>query len=163
MFTGNEELQVNERALRTFRSRDVEKLTPRPTIIPTGTLLTRPDPSRWDILLSRGHYARELPKVDVAQFAQRGKIAHPQKLRAALRQVMGSLIWLRQTRPDIGYDIAKIATDSFAAYTDVDMALSTLLMYSRTVRFIKDFGRGFSMVRVAHPRTLLSTVGGDSR
>ena len=67
---------------------------------------------RWDVLLSQSHYAKGLQKVDAAKFVQHGGSLSGPKLRAALRQVLGSLIWLRQARPDIGFDITKIATDS---------------------------------------------------
>lgn len=48
---------------------------------------------------------------------------------------MGALIWLHQTRPDIGYDIAKLATDFVAVCTDPILARSAINMYNKTVRF----------------------------
>ena len=46
-----------------------------------------------------------------------------------------------QTRPDIGFDIAKIAADPATSRTDVAMALATVMLYNRTVRFHKVYGR----------------------
>ena len=43
------------------------------------------------------------------------------------------------TRPDIGYDIAEIAKYSVAECADVE--LSTLMLYNRTARFVKDYIR----------------------
>ena len=74
LFTGaEEELLVNEQALRTFRAGDIEKLTPQPHIIFTGNLLGGPGASIWNILLYQMHDARELQKADATQFAQQGK------------------------------------------------------------------------------------------
>ena len=68
-------------------------------------------------------------------------IPNAQKLRTARRHLLGSLIWLHRTQHDIGYDIAKIATDFVSACTDVDMALATLMLYNRTARFVEDYDR----------------------
>ena len=79
--------------------------------------------------------------MDVAQIVQKGNILNAQKVRPALRKVLGALIWLRQSRRDIGYDITKIATGAVSASADVEMALGTLIIYNRTVRFVKDYDR----------------------
>ena len=68
-----------------------------------------------------------------------------------MRQVLGALIWLHRTRPDIGFDITKIATDSAAACEDVDISLETLMIYNRTARFVKDYGR--KLVYSSHGRS----------
>ena len=66
-----------------------------------------------------------MQKVDVDQFVQHGGILIAQKLRTALRPIPGALIWLHRTRLDIGFDIAKIATDSVQACGDVEAELET--------------------------------------
>ena len=53
------------------------------------------------------------------------EMPNAKKLRMALRQIPGALIWLHRTRLDIGFDIAKIATDSVQACGDVEAELET--------------------------------------
>ena len=135
----DDEVLATEMVLVTFRDGEIEKQAQKTPIICTGGILERHDARSWEILLSKIHYANDLPMVDVAQFVQHGEIIDPRKLRPAQRQVSGSLIWLRQTRPDIGFDITKIATDSGTSCTDADTSMATLMLYNHTVRFVKDY------------------------
>lgn len=130
---------VAGKVLRAFRDVEIEKLTPQSPIIFAGILPGRPIAGSWYIHLPQIQYAKELQKVDLGQFAQQGEILNAQKLWAAIRHVSGSLIWLRRTRPDIGFDITKIAPDSGSACADADLVLDTLTLYNRTVRFAKDY------------------------
>ena len=159
LFTGtDEELLINEKVLRTYRAGDMEKLAYQSPIISDGILLGRPDLHSWNILLSQSHYDKELQKSDAAQFAQQGKIPNAQKLRTALRQVLGALIWLHQSRTDIGYDITKIATDSVAAFAEVGTALETLMIYNRTVRFANDYGRKILYSSFSHQQKSFGNI-----
>ena len=95
LFTGTDgELKIDGQVLRAFRAGDIEKRTPQSPIISIGSLLGRHCARNWDIFSSQSQYAKELQKVDAAQFAQQGKIINAKKLRTALRQVLGSPIWL---------------------------------------------------------------------
>ena len=53
----------------------------------------------------------------------------------------GSLIWLRQTRPYIGFDITKLATDAVAACLDPTQARPAINLYYKTVRFVNAYPR----------------------
>ena len=53
------------------------------------------------ISLSQPQYESELKPLNVSDYSAHN-VADANKLRTALRQSMGALIWLHQTRPDIG-------------------------------------------------------------
>ena len=127
------------KVLRTFRAGDTEKLSAKENITPTGMLMERGAGSPWDIILSQHHYAMDLQCI--GQFATHGSIKGASKLRTVFRQALGALIWLRQTRPDIGYDIAKIATVDVEAFQDAGKALPIMQLYNKTVRFVKNYSR----------------------
>ena len=74
-------------------------------------------------------------------FVANNEIVNTGKLRTALRQALGSLIWLHQTRPDIGYDITRIATEAVDACASVTLALQCNAIYNKTVRFLQTYAR----------------------
>ena len=53
-----------------------------------------------------------MAKIYPTQYLDNGVIKNQNDLRATTRQDLGALIWERQTRPDVGHNIAKIATDA---------------------------------------------------
>lgn len=67
---------------------------------------------------------------------ENGAIVNKTDLRASLRQSPGSLIWARQTSPDIGFNIAKIATDAVSARLETALAFKITLLYNKTVRLL---------------------------
>ena len=93
------------------------------------------------ITLSQTQYTGELKKIQPADFAMNNQIEDDGKLRTALRQVLGPLIWLHQTCPDFGYDITRIATEAVAACTDPTLALQFIALYNRAVRFAQTYAR----------------------
>ena len=82
----NAELLVTEKVFRTFRAGDTGKLSPKTPIVSTSTLRQRHDAYSWEIQISQSHYAGDMQKVAVAQFAQNGEIMGPEKLRTFLRR-----------------------------------------------------------------------------
>ena len=150
LFTGTDpDLILVEEILRTFRAGDTEHLTLTNPIIFTG-LLIELSPN-MSISLSQNQYAADLPKIDVAEFLKNDSIIDAKLLRTALRQALGSLIWLHQTRPDIGYDITRLATDAALAVTDPALALQCINLYNKTVRFVQSYNR--KIVYTAVPGT----------
>ena len=125
--------------LRTYRSGEIEYLTEKSPIMFTGLLIEK----RHDgaITLSQTHNDDELIEIHPADFALNNQIGDAGKLRTALRQALGSLIWLHQTRPDIGYDIARIATEAVAACTAPNLALQCVALCNKTVRFAQIYAR----------------------
>ena len=80
----------------------------------------------------------ELKRIDPTQYVSNDTIHDPAKLRTALRQALGALIWLHQTRPDIGWDITKIATDAVEACKQASKALEIMAVYNKTIKFVQN-------------------------
>ena len=140
LFTGNEEsLRATEDVLRTFRAGETEKLTEKTPIVFTGLLVERLN--NGAISLSQSQYASELKKMDPDLYIKQGKVLGQGKFRTALRQGLGALIWLHQTRPDIGFDITKLATDAVEAVTDAELGKKIILLYNKIVRFVQQYDR----------------------
>ena len=140
LFTGTDsELTNVENALRTFRAGDTERLNPETPIVFNGPLIGKF--LGGAITLSQTQYARDLRKINLDKHAAHGKIFCAKELRTTLRQGLGAPIWLRQTRPDIGYDIAKLDTDALADCDDALLARAAINLYNKTVRFANNYTR----------------------
>ena len=83
----------------------------------------------------------ELRLIEPAQFANKSTIIDAGKLRTALRQALGALIWLQQTRPYIRWDITTLATHAAEACKDPIKALGTIAVYNKTAKYFKNFRR----------------------
>ena len=59
-----------------------------------------------------------------------------------MRQALGALIWMRQTRPDVGFNITKIATDAVPDCTNGDLAWKLISLYNKTIRYVKKIPTG---------------------
>ena len=70
-----------------------------------------------------------------------GQIINAKHYRTAAKQALGSLIWIHQTRPDVGYNIAKMATDAVKSCTAGDLAMKLMSLYSKTVRYLRNHDR----------------------
>ena len=82
-------------------------------IAPTGLLIELIRDGT--VVLSQEPYIRELPKMDAESRIDNEKVRNPSGLRSTFRQAIGALIWVRQTRPDIGYTITSMPTSSVEA------------------------------------------------
>ena len=103
LFTGTDvELGNVEKALRTFRAGKTAHLALGTPIVYTGLLLELF--SDGALTLSQTQYDLDPKKISIEDHISRGEIVCRRAHRNKLRQAMGSLIWLRQTRPDIGFD-----------------------------------------------------------
>ena len=133
LLTGTEHgLQATEEVLRTFSAGGAELLTPKTPIICTGMLLGREETAPRDVRFPKSHYATDPRRIDMAQFANKAKIPGSAKLRTVLRHALGAPIWLHQARPDVGFDIAKIATGAVAATQDCAHAIGAMAMYRKS-------------------------------
>ena len=138
LFTGSKLfLAETEKILRTFRAGETECLTPKTPIIFLGLLIEMRDTGV--ITLSQTRYEKDLPKLDPALYIKAGKVIDGKEFRTTMRQALGALIWLHQTRPDVGFDITKIATDAVPARGNGDLAWKLILLYNKTIRYIKNF------------------------
>ena len=111
LFTGSKSfitLVIN--ALKAFRTGDLETLTTQAPIIFTGMLIEKK--ADGAILPPHQHYVQELPTMNIEHCIGDNQITDASDLRSTFRQGLGSLIWAHQTRPDVGFTITQIATDS---------------------------------------------------
>ena len=56
-------------------------------------------------------------------------------MRTAPRQAIGALIWLHHDRPDVGWDITKLATEAAGSRKEAPKALETIAGYNKTAKF----------------------------
>ena len=131
-------VREKERVIRSFRSGETEAPQPGKPSISLGVKLEI-DLHRV-IHISRNHID-ELPKINTAEYADRGSIRNKTDLRTTSRRALGALIWARRARPDIGFDITKIATDAVAACLEADLDVAIILLYDKTLRIWGDFHR----------------------
>ena len=82
-------------------------------------------------------YIAELPTMDIARCANQGNITDRANVQTAFRQMLCALIRVQQTRSDVGFLIAKIATDLISACVDSSGTLQLRRSYNKTVRFLK--------------------------
>ena len=59
-------------------------------------------------------------------------------LKSTSKQGLGALIWLRRTRPDVGFAVAQIATQIAEAYETVEKAKNVVNLYIKIVCFVKN-------------------------
>ena len=76
--------------------------------------------------------------MDISQYVNKDKLVNQKDLQSTFRQGLGALIWVHQSRPDVGFLITKIATDLVTACLTVDKALSLARLYNKTVKFLKN-------------------------
>ena len=142
LFTGSPKfLRETEEILRTFRAGETEILLflNRAIIFLGVKMELMADHS---ILLSQTHYIAEMPKMEASDYVnEQGELKNVQNYKTAAKQVLGSLIWIHQTRPDIGFNIAKIATDAAKSCTSGDLAWKLIVLYNKTLRYLKSYGR----------------------
>ena len=146
LFTGSKLLiEIVLKALRTFRTGDLETLATKVPIIFTGMMLWKLD--NGDILLSQQHYVQELPTKNIDHCIQGEQIADVADLRSTSRQGMGSLIWAHRTRPDVGFTITQIATGSKAALSSATAAREICRKYNRIIKFMRNHQRKIHYTR----------------
>ena len=90
------------------------------------------------LVLSQETYARDLPVMDIAQYVNQKGLENVDELKSTIRQWLGSLIWIHQTRPDVGFLVAKLATDLIRACSGAEKkAKKWCQAYNKTIRFVK--------------------------
>ena len=157
LLTGTDrEFPATSEAMITFLAIEIDRLTVKTPIIFAGANLGRADQQSRTITTRQSQYDDGMRKIDVAQFIRRNKIPDPAKLRTALRQALGSLIWHHQSLSDIGFDITKIAMDSPHARSDVSAAMETMMLYNRAVRVVQNYDRKIGYRVPMNPEAQLS-------
>ena len=75
--------------------------------------------------------------MDISCYMTHDRLGNANGLKSTFRQGLGSLIWIHQTRPDVGFLITKLATDMIRSCADLTKAKQWRNLYSKTVRFIR--------------------------
>ena len=137
LFTGTETF-LNDviRALNVFRTGELETLTRKSPIAFTGIQIELV--RSGTILLSQEAYIRELPTMNINEFISGGKIMDRKKVRILFRQELGSLICAHQSRPDVGFAIARIATESPKSRESPEKARNIAALYNKTIKFLRN-------------------------
>ena len=76
--------------------------------------------------------------MDISEYLSAIGVANPAELKSTTKQGLGSLIWLQQTRPDIGFTITQIATKIVEACECSEKALKVANLYNKIARFAKN-------------------------
>ena len=126
-------------AIQTFRTGEVETLTETTPIIFTGLLIEKE--VSGTLLLSQQMYADELPLMHIAEYLGPHGITNPAGLKSTFKQGLGALIWLHQTRPDIGFTITQIATQIVEGCSSKEKATHVMNLYNKIVKFVKNHPR----------------------
>ena len=124
--------------LSAFKDGDAEILSVADPIIPDGTIAKnqdRPTP------LSQTRYSDDIQKIEPQEFVRNNIIIGAGNLRTALPEALGSLILLRRNRPDIGYGIARLSTESALAVSAATLATQRITMYNKPVRYAHAWDR----------------------
>ena len=77
-----------------------------------------------------------------------GEITNADDLRSTFRQAVGALIWVHQTRPDIGFTITQMSTSSVAASKSVEEAKDLCRKYNEIAKFMKNHPRKIHYTRI---------------
>ena len=139
LYTGATEfLSLIKRIVSQFRVGETQVLTENESLTFTGLDIQK-GPSK-SLVLSQETYAKDLPIMDITQYVTQKGLRNVSELKSTFRQGVGSLIWIHQTRPDVGFSIAKLATDLIQACEDAGKADKWCKAYNKAIRFIKRNG-----------------------
>ena len=136
-------------AVKTFRTGELETVTPSTPIISTGLKIELD--SSGTILLSQQMYADELPHMDVTEYIHLEKIVNSVGLKSTFKQGIGALIWMHQTRPDIGFTITQMATQIAEACEGAEQAIQLARLHNKIVKFTKNHPRKIHYSRFPTP------------
>ena len=125
-----------ESAIKQFRIGGIEILSLEKKVIFTGLEIQLSE--NKSIVASQKQYISELPTMGISQYVNQDKIANVKDLQSTFRQGLGGLIWIHQSRPDVGYLIAKMATDLITACADAKKAVALGKLYNKIARFLKN-------------------------
>ena len=140
LFCGTERFRKEAiAAIQTFRTGEVETLTQKQHIIFTGLLIELNSDGK--IHLSQQHYAEEMQHMNIDSYVDSTRVIQPALLKSTFKQGLGSLIWLHQTRPDIGFTITQIATQIVEACESPTKAKALANLYNKIVKFVKNHQR----------------------
>ena len=136
----SELLHQTEDILRTSRGGTAECLAPGHPIAFLGIRIERANDN--SVLVSQSRYIAEMPKMNPKEYIfDHGQIVDVAKYRTAAKQALRSLIWIHQTRPDVGYNITKIATDAVNSRASGDLSCKLIAVYNKTLRYLRNHDR----------------------
>merc|ERR1719158_1395931 len=90
------------------------------------------------ILPHQQMYADELPVMNISEYLKDKEITNPAGLRSTSKQGMGALIWLHQTRPDIGFATTQIAPPIAEACESSEKSVQIANPYNKIAKFAKN-------------------------
>ena len=134
MITGTAQfIQDAVRIISTFKTGAVEELSVTHGITYLGLQLrTVTDGSVYS---SQSDYVRDLIQMDIKEYLPGDKIVAPQLLKSTFRQGIGAMIWIHQTRPDVGFIITHLATTLVESCVGASKARRWMQQYNKLVRF----------------------------
>ena len=96
--------------------------------------------------MSQSDYIRDLSQMEVKEYLSGEKIVAPQLLKSTFRQGLGAMIWIRQTRPDVGFIITHLATTLVESCVDASKARRWMQQYNKLVRFAQSHNREIAYI-----------------
>ena len=91
------------------------------------------------ILLSQEAYIRAVPVMNLGEFIS--CVIVEEKIRISPRQCLGSLIWAHQSRRDVGFAIARIATGRPQSFESPGKARNIAALYNKATKFVRNHPR----------------------
>ena len=76
--------------------------------------------------------------MNISGYIQYSRITNSSGLKSTFNQGMGALIWLRQTRQDIGFATTQIATQIVEECESPEKARQLANLYNKIVKFAKN-------------------------
>lgn len=121
-------------ALGNFHIGELAPLSFDSPITPNGVFIEKCH--KRTLLSSQKPRVAEFPKMYLGHYVRRNQIVKEDELRSTYRKGLRSIIWIRQTRPDVGYSIAKMATDIPSARKNSARCLQLARDYIKIFKFL---------------------------
>ena len=109
-----------KKAVAQFRVGETEFLSSAERLTFDGLGIQK-DPNNCSIF-PQETYATDLPTTGITSYVNHQGLKNAPDLKSTFRQGNGSLIWIRQARPDVGFLITKLATDLIQSRAEVAKA-----------------------------------------
>ena len=149
MITGTSKfIQDAVRIISTFKIGEVEELSVSHEITYLGLQLRMTKDG--SVYLSQCAYINDLMQMDIKEYLSKDKIVAPQLLKSTFRQGLGTMIWIHQTRPDVGFIITQLATTLVESCMDASKARRWMQQYNKLVRFTQSHNRAIAYIPLNH-------------
>ena len=145
MITGTSQfIKDAVRIITTFKTGVVEELSISHGITYLGLQLRTINDGA--VYLSQSAYIRELIRMDIKEYLPNDKIVSPHLLKSTFRQGLGTMIWIHQTRPEVGFIITSLATTLVESCLDSPNARMWMQQYNKLVRFAQTNNREIAYI-----------------